>query len=396
VTVPGEAVLARKAAIRLGVQAAALVAVIVVALTAVAVVVLIEGQRSQVSAQLDDAIARADDVDDPPSSVYLVLRDPTGRVTRTAGLPAGVVDLDAVAAAAAGGEPPAVERSVRGVQYELATARRADGVTVQAILDLTANHADRNHLIATMLVTGVLGLLVAGAAGTWLGHRALAPLSAALTLQHRFVADAGHELRTPLTLLGTRAQLLRRRLRRDPTTPGRILTELDGVVADSARLTAILEDLLLVADPLADRLTEPLDLAELARTADVPGHEVDVRVDAPGAVPVVGSRTALTRALTALVDNGVRHAHTRVTVAARVEGDRAVLEVADDGDGIDPAVAPRLFERFATGARPTDPGRRRYGLGLALVAEIAAAHHGSVELVPGGPGARFRLTLPRA
>jgi signal transduction histidine kinase len=389
-------VLARKAAIRLGVQAAALVAVIVVALTAVAVVVLIEGQRSQVSAQLDDAIARADDVDDPPSSVYLVLRDPTGRVTRTAGLPAGVVDLDAVAAAAAGGEPPAVERSVRGVQYEIATARRADGVTVQAILDLTANHADRNHLIATMLVTGVLGLLVAGAAGTWLGHRALAPLSAALTLQHRFVADAGHELRTPLTLLGTRAQLLRRRLRRDPTTPGRILTELDGVVADSARLTAILEDLLLVADPLADRLTEPLDLAELARTADVPGHEVDVRVDAPGAVPVVGSRTALTRALTALVDNGVRHAHTRVTVAARVEGDRAVLEVADDGDGIDPAVAPRLFERFATGARPTDPGRRRYGLGLALVAEIAAAHHGSVELVPGGPGARFRLTLPRA
>jgi signal transduction histidine kinase len=389
-------VLARKAAIRLGVQAAALVAVIVVALTAVAVVVLIEGQRSQVSAQLDDAIARADDVDDPPSSVYLVLRDPTGRVTRTAGLPAGVVDLDAVAAAAAGGEPPAVERSVRGVQYEIATARRADGVTVQAILDLTANHADRNHLIATMLVTGVLGLLVAGAAGTWLGHRALAPLSAALTLQHRFVADAGHELRTPLTLLGTRAQLLRRRLRRDPTTPGRILTELDGVVADSARLTAILEDLLLVADPLADRLTEPLDLAELARTADVAGHEVDVRVDAPGAVPVVGSRTALTRALTALVDNGVRHAHTRVTVAARVEGDRAVLEVADDGDGIDPAVAPRLFERFATGARPTDPGRRRYGLGLALVAEIAAAHHGSVELVPGGPGARFRLTLPRA
>jgi signal transduction histidine kinase len=389
-------VLARKAAIRLGVQAAALVAVIVVALTAVAVVVLIEGQRSQVSAQLDDAIARADDVDDPPSSVYLVLRDPTGRVTRTAGLPAGVVDLDAVAAAAAGGEPPAVERSVRGVQYEIATARRADGVTVQAILDLTANHADRNHLIATMLVTGVLGLLVAGAAGTWLGHRALAPLSAALTLQHRFVADAGHELRTPLTLLGTRAQLLRRRLRRDPTTPGRILTELDGVVADSARLTAILEDLLLVADPLADRLTEPLDLAELARTADVAGHEVDVRVDAPGAVPVVGSRTALTRALTALVDNGVRHAHTRVIVAARVEGDRAVLEVADDGDGIDPAVAPRLFERFATGARPTDPGRRRYGLGLALVAEIAAAHHGSVELVPGGPGARFRLTLPRA
>ena len=65
-----------------------------------------------------------------------------------------------------------------------------------------------------MLTAGAAGLVLAAAAGTWLSRRALEPLSAVLALQRRFVADAGHELRTPLTLIGTRAQLLRRRLQK--------------------------------------------------------------------------------------------------------------------------------------------------------------------------------------
>ncbi|SDE58706.1 sensor histidine kinase [Pseudonocardia oroxyli] len=389
----GEQGLARRAAVRLGAQATGLAAVLVVVLTAVAVVVLVEAQRAQVTAQLNGAIARADDVDDPPTGIHLLLRGPAGVVTASPGVPDGVADFAALAEAAAGGDPPAVERNVGEVQYEIATQRRADGTTVQAILDLTANHAERNRLLATMLVTGLLGLLGAGAAGTWLGYRALAPLSAALALQHRFVADAGHELRTPLTLLGTRAQILRRRLRRSSDPDEEALGEADGVVADAARLTAILEDLLLAADPRSERATEPVDLAAVA-------HEVGraaggaVRVEADARAVVRGSPVALTRALTALVDNAVRHARSAVTVAVHTDGGRAVVDVTDDGDGVDPAAAPRLFERFSTGARPGDSGRRRYGIGLALVAEIAAAHHGRVELVPTPTGATFRLTLP--
>ncbi|GAA4557819.1 HAMP domain-containing sensor histidine kinase [Pseudonocardia xishanensis] len=391
--VRGDARLARRAAVRLGAQAAVLVAVLVVVLTAVAVVVLIDAQRAQVTAQLDDAIARADDVGDPPAGVYLLLRAPDGTVTATAGLPDGVAEPEALAEAAAGGDPPAVERDVDEVQYEIATQRRPDGSTVQAILDLTANHAERNRLVATMLVVGLVGLAGAAAAGTWLGHRALSPLSAALALQRRFVADAGHELRTPLTLLGTRAQLLRRRLRRTTDVDREALAEADGVVADAARLTAILEDLLLTADPRAERTTEPVDLAALAReVGDSAGAEV--RVDADEPVVVRGTPVALTRAVTALVDNAVRHARTGTVVAVHADGDRAVVDVTDDGEGVDPAVAPRIFERFTTGARTTDPGRRRYGIGLALVAEIAAAHDGRVELVPATTGAHFRLTLP--
>ncbi|GAY08356.1 cell wall metabolism sensor histidine kinase WalK [Pseudonocardia sp. N23] len=406
----GEAVLARRAAVRLGVQAAVLAGLIVVALTAVAVAVLLGAQRSEVAAQLQHAIDRADDVADPPSGMYLVLREQTGEITTSPGLHDGVADLRAVAEAAAGGAPPTVERNVDEVQYEIATELRDDGVTVQAILDLTANHSARNRLLATMFATGIAGLFVAGAAGTWLGHRALTPLSAALSLQRRFVADAGHELRTPLTLIDTRAQLLRRRLRRDPHADPALLAEVEGVVADTGRLTAILEDLLLAADPLGVRPREPVDLTGLCRgvlaaaAADAADHQIDLRLDAAGPVYVLGSAAALRRAVTALADNAVRHAGRVVTVAVRDDHGTAVVEVADDGAGVDPALAPRLFDRFATASRPADPGRRRYGLGLAIVAEIASAHGGRVALVTPGPdpagatarGAAFRLTFPTA
>lgn len=405
----GEAVLARRAAVRLGVQAAVLVGLIVVALTGVAVVVLLSAQRSQVAAQLQRAIDRADDVADPPAGVFLALRDRTGAITVSPGLHDGVADLGAVAEAAAGGAPPTAERNIDDVQYEIATELRDDGVTVQAILDLTANHSARNRLLATMFATGIGGLFVAGAAGTWLGHRALTPLSAALSLQRRFVADAGHELRTPLTLIGTRAQLLRRRLRRDPDADPAMLAEVEGVVADTGRLTAILEDLLLAADPLGVRPREPVDLTGLCRdvlaaaSADAADHGIDLRLDGAGPVYVLGSGAALRRAVTALVDNAVRHAGEVVTVAVcKDDADTAVVEVGDDGAGVDPALAPRLFDRFATASRPADSGRRHYGLGLAIVAEIAAAHDGRVALVPPRPtttdetvrGAAFRLTFP--
>jgi signal transduction histidine kinase len=401
----GEAVLARRAAIRLGVQAAALAALLVVVLTAAAGLILIHAQRTQVSAQLDSAIAHADDVEDPPSGTFLVLRTADGAVHETPGLPAGVADRAALADAAGGGSPPAVERNVGEIQYEISTMRRPDGVTVQAILDLTANHAERNRLLGAMLAIGLAGLLVSGVAGTWLGHRAMTPLSAALALQRRFVADAGHELRTPLTLLGTRAQLLRRRLRRDPTSDQRLLDEIEGVVGDSRRLTAILEDLLLAADPLAERPREPVDLVALCRAVLAAaqaeagnGGEITLHLDAPGSVSTLGSEAALGRAVTALVDNAVRHARRAVRVEIRADDGHAVVEVRDDGDGVDPTQVPRLFDRFATAARPIGTGRRPYGLGLALVAEIAAAHEGRVDLVSaaGDGGAVFRLTLPGA
>lgn len=415
-----ESVLVRRAARRLGMQAAAFVAVAVVLVTAAAVVVLLHDQERAVTRLLDATVALADDVDDPPLDTWLVIRTPVGQ-NATRGLPAGADDQAAFAAVVAGGPPTTTEHRVGGVAYRTMTERRADGFVVQAVLDLTPRESDRSQVLAAMLTAGAAGLVLAAAAGTWLGRRALEPLSAVLALQRRFVADAGHELRTPLTLIGTRAQLLRRRLQKvrdggepprawsdpGPLTAGTLadhaLSDLDGVVADSAHLTAILEDLLLAADPRTGRAQRIVDLTavcrDAVRSAGALAHERGVALHGPdptdGAAEVVGSAVALHRALTALVDNALRHARSTVSVAAAQVRGHVVVTVTDDGPGIDPQVAPRLFDRFAAGTSAAEPGQRRYGLGLALVAEIAAAHHGDVD-VGAPPGTTLRITLPAA
>ena len=419
-----ESVLIRRAAVRMGLQAAAFVTVVVIVLTGVAVLVLFQAQSRAADATLDEAITRADDVHDPNRGTYMVMRVGAHQDT-TPGTPAGAVDQSALDRAAQGLPVAPEERRVGAVDYRVVTERRANGTVVQGILDLTDNHAERDRLLATMITTGAVGLLLAAAAGTWLGLRAMRPLSAALRLQRRFVADAGHELRTPLTLLGTRAQLLRRHLRRagDPLPTGprsgsppdapdpRVLADVEGIVADSARLAAILEDLLLAADPLAGRPHGEVDLgkvcADAIHAATAAANERGIELHGPSAgaaLTVTGSPAALGRAVTALLDNAIRHASRVVSVTLTRRHQQVWLDVSDDGPGIDPALVPGLFARFAT-TQSSHPERtahpRRYGLGLALVAEIVAAHAGRVQLLaPGddaaaaGRGATLRITLP--
>src|SRR3954468_1741375 len=415
-----ESVLVRRAARRLGLQAAAFVAVAVVLVTTAAVVVLLRDQEQAVTNLQNATIALADDVYDPPLDTWLVIRDVRGQQDSTRGLPAGADDPAAFAAAVRGGPPTTTDRQVDGVTYRVTTERRTDGFVVQAVLDLTPRHDDRIRILAAMYAAGAAGLVLAAVAGTWLSRRALQPMSAALALQRRFVADAGHELRTPLTLLGTRVQLLRRRLQQvvagDPprawsdsrpltvaTLTERALDDVDGIVTDSAHLAAILEDLLLAADPLTARPQQVVDLTAVCRdtvrsaapAAQDRGVTLHGPADADGPVEVVGSAVALHRALTALVDNALRHARSTVSVAAGRERGQAVVAVTDDGPGVDPKLAPRLFDRFATGAPTPGQDRRRYGLGLALVAEIAAAHGGDVT-VGAPPGTTLRISLPSA
>ena len=102
------------------------------------------------------------------------------------------------------------------------------------------------------------------------------------------------------------------------------------------------------------------------------------------------------RAVTALLDNAIRHAASEVRVTTSAVGGEVVVDVADDGPGIAPELASTVFTRFATSRDEDSPGgRRRYGLGLALVSDIAARHGGSVSVLDNGhPGATMRIRLP--
>jgi signal transduction histidine kinase len=215
-------------------------------------------------------------------------------------------------------------------------------------------------------------------------NETLAALQASVERQRRFVADASHELRSPIASLRTQLEI-------GAAHPG--LLDLDGAVLDTVRLQALAADLLLLARlDAGERPGEvpvPLDALvreEVAQRQD--RHPVDVAVQP---AEVTGSRGQLARVLGNLLDNAQRHAAARVRVAVRREGDRAVLEVSDDGPGVPADQRERVFERFVRldDARSRDDGGA--GLGLAIARDVAVRHGGTLTLED---GARFVLRLP--
>jgi signal transduction histidine kinase len=176
------------------------------------------------------------------------------------------------------------------------------------------------------------------------------------------------------------------------------------LLVDVARLTRLVEDLLLLAradSSVAPPHRESFDAAALLTdVADrYAGSRVPVSVTSgAGPVPVRGDREELRRALTNLVDNAVRHARSRVVLAARAPIGAAVLTVTDDGPGIPEALRENVFERFTRldDARDRDAGGT--GLGLAIVRELVRRSGGSVRLLDADPppGLCVELVFPHA
>jgi two-component system sensor histidine kinase RstB len=102
----------------------------------------------------------------------------------------------------------------------------------------------------------------------------------------------------------------------------------------------------------------------------------------------------LTRAVENLIGNALRYAENRVTLSLSRLQDNYLLEVSDDGPGIDPALAPQIFEPFVRLDQSRDRRTGGTGLGLAIVRSIARHHGGDVTLLASDHGARFCLTLP--
>lgn len=210
----------------------------------------------------------------------------------------------------------------------------------------------------------------------------------------QFVADASHELRTPLTTIAGYTELARRR----PDDPETAATALTKVSDESRRMTALVEDLLLLARLDSGRPLDraPVDLTRLlleaVSDARVVSPDHHWRLDLPDeAVEVTGDEQRLHQVVTNLLTNARKYtpAGTTVTVTARPGG----FTVHDDGPGFDPEVLPHAFERFAR----ADTARQReggVGLGLALVEAIVAAHGGTVALAstPGDTRVDVRLS----
>ena len=219
----------------------------------------------------------------------------------------------------------------------------------------------------------------------------LARLSGALETERRFTADAAHELRTPLAALRMRLQLVERQ--RAAPAP-----ELRALRDDVDRCTALVESLLALArlDPQRDAPTlETVDLAQLFASLDTSAAQArGITVHcAADATSVRAQPALLASALRNLLDNAQRYGTPggQVQVAsAALPGGRVRISVRDDGPGVGPAERARLGERFF---RVLGTGQTGNGLGLSIVARIAALHGATLRFEDGLHGRGLGVVL---
>jgi signal transduction histidine kinase len=218
--------------------------------------------------------------------------------------------------------------------------------------------------------------------------------------EREFTADASHELRTPLSIL--RAEL---ELTRNTAPDEQVRRALDSALEETDRLAALVDDLLLLASTDAGQIRprSPVDVAEVVDGL-LPGFRTlagrrGITLDRSGEAVVQADQRALARAVANLLDNAVRHARDggRVTVEIAGRADRTSITVTDDGPGVPREERARMTQRFTQLDR-TEMPTGGAGLGLAIVASVAAAHGGWVDLADArsGGGLSVSIVLPAA
>jgi signal transduction histidine kinase len=211
-----------------------------------------------------------------------------------------------------------------------------------------------------------------------------------------FASHVSHEFKTPLTSMQGAVELLREH--GEEMSGGEREKFLGMVAADAARLERLVRRLLELAR--ADVLQpgrERVPVAEVIEAVAKRQRELGLRLSTDNQAP--GARVAiageiLDSILGTLCDNARQHAGATPQVSIRWRADPAarqlLIDFSDNGPGISPGNAAKVFEPFFTTARE----RGGTGLGLSITRSLLAAHGGGIELLPAGPGAAFRLRVP--
>ncbi|MDM7890002.1 HAMP domain-containing sensor histidine kinase [Curtobacterium sp. RHCJP20] len=263
-------------------------------------------------------------------------------------------------------------------------------------------YLDTIDLSIAVIGVGGLAIVLAGVAAWLIARRAVRPIAEAARMQRTFVADASHELRTPLTVLNARVQ----RLQRMTPIDDRRRHVVEELREDTQILIDIVNDLL----EAAAGSTDPDGSADLRAAMDSAHRDMDVLAAERGVTLEVEpidarlrvSPTQLRRCLVALTDNAIGHTppggHVRVT--ATTTATRTTIRVEDDGPGIVGIRPARVFDRFAHGTSAgtaTTNTRTGYGIGLALVRDIAVRAGGDAVVEhTNSSGTVFALHLPTA
>ncbi|WP_122818752.1 sensor histidine kinase [Nocardioides pantholopis] len=218
-----------------------------------------------------------------------------------------------------------------------------------------------------------------------------------------FVANVSHELKTPVGAV----HLLSEAITEAADDPEAVKRFASRLITESDRLAQLVQQIIELSRLQADDPLEtpgPVDLDEVLAVAvdtsaiDAESRHIDIHIEGPSGLQVLGNTEQVTAAVANLVANAVTYSEpdATVSVTTRTTADSVEISVVDQGIGIPAEEIDRIFERFYR----VDPARHRStggtGLGLSIVKHVAATHGGEVRVWSvEGQGSTFTLTLPR-
>ena len=254
------------------------------------------------------------------------------------------------------------------------------------------------YLLALFLI---LGITLFGAYLLWRDVRREVRIA---EMRSQFVSSVSHELKTPLTAIRMFAETMRMGRSKDPKVHAEYL---DTIVNESQRLTRLLNNVLDFSKiEQGKRIYHP-ELASLyeiiqsaARSMEYPlsqqGFSLEVNTE-EGLPDVCVDRDAIEQAVLNLLHNAMKYSGESRNIGLRLQkkDGYAVIQVVDQGIGIDPQEQQRIFNKFYRVPSPENERIVGTGLGLALVSHIVEAHSGRLEIESTlGKGSAFSIYLP--
>ena len=261
-----------------------------------------------------------------------------------------------------------------------------------------------HRLLGKLIFFNSIVFMGAGLASYYLARRTLQPIEESHARQRRFTADASHELRTPLTAIKMESEVAlmdaaagKKTLREALQSNIEEADKLDSLINNLLRLSRLEDEQVrtgftkLQASALVNEATE-----KVKKTAELKG--VSIRNDCKEA-SVLGDRESLAQLLTILLDNAIKYSHkgSEVTIRSYPEREKTVLQVSDQGVGIEREALDHVFDRFyrADSSR-NKTGTDGFGLGLSIAKMIADIHDGTITLSSRlGHGTTATITLPQ-
>jgi two-component system, OmpR family, sensor kinase len=297
-----------------------------------------------------------------------------------------IIGSAAAGAIAAGGVAWVMRRGLRPVEV---MASQADKINAGDLTDRVSPHDPRTEMgRLSAALNGMLARI----------EDFVAEREASQEATRRFFADASHELRNPLASLRANAELYQQGAL---SSRPQVDQAMHRIAAEAQRMSSLVDDMLRLArlDQHPGQEHEPVDLTALVQDcverAQVTGAERAWHSHVAPGLTVNGDAELLRRAVDNLLANVRAHtaAGTTATITATGSADLVTVEVSDDGPGVPAGQLPHIFDRFyRAGPQAHRPGS---GLGLAVVAAVAAAHEGTAGAALNDPhGLRITLTLP--